>query len=283
MIEFRDFYRAIHGYYPFEWQELVAERIIENGWPDDDVLDPPTASGKTSMLDIAVYALAAQAGLPALERTAPLRTFFVIDRRLVVDDVTRHAVKILEGLKKPELEDVRERLMSFNRERALVVATLRGGMYHDDTWAYLPNQPLICVSTVDQVGSRLLFRGYGLNARRRPIDAGLLGCDSLFIVDEAHLSAPFLQTLGWVRKYAGWAERPPAPAPRVLEMTATSKRESGFDLPADIYERDEKLGPRLMAEKRTELRETEGSFGPRDGASAGGRELRPEERSFGGR
>lgn len=129
-------------------------------------------------------------------------------------------------------------------------------MYHDDTWADLPNQPLICVSTVDQVGSRLLFRGYGLNGRRRPIDAGLLGCDSLFIVDEAHLSQPFLQTLGWVRKYAAWAERPPAPPPRVVEMTATSKRESGFDLPADIYERDGELSKRLLAEKRAELRET---------------------------
>lgn len=256
MIEFRDFYRAIHGHTPFEWQQWVARRIVEHGWPERDVLDPPTASGKTSMLDIAVYALAAQAGVPALQRSAPLRTFFVIDRRLVVDDVTRHAVTILEGLEKPELHEIRERLMSFGGERPLEVATLRGGMYHDDTWADLPNQPLLCIATVDQAGSRLLFRGYGLNDRRRPIDAGLLGCDSLFIVDEAHLSTPFLDTLGWVQKYAGWAETPVAPPPRVLEMTATSKAESGFELPEDIFERDPELRGRLTAIKRAELRET---------------------------
>ncbi len=257
MIEFRDFYKAIHGYAPFNWQEFVANRILANGWPSREVLDPPTASGKTSMIDIAVYVLAAQHGLPALERSAPLRTFFVTDRRLVVDDVTRHGLKILEAIEqRPELRDICERLRSFGGSRPIEITTLRGGMYHDETWADLPNQPLICVSTVDQVGSRLLFRGYGLNERRRPIDAGLLGCDSLFIVDEAHLSTPFLQTLEWVQKYARWAERPPAPPPRVIEMTATPQRESGFALPADVYERDEKLGPRLNAEKRTELRET---------------------------
>lgn len=102
MIEFREFYRVIHPFYPFEWQELVAQRIVENGWPVDDVLDPPTASGKTSMLDIAVYALAAQAGVPALERTAPLRTFFVIDRRLVVDGVTEHALGIQKAIEEKE-------------------------------------------------------------------------------------------------------------------------------------------------------------------------------------
>ena len=50
------------------------------------------------MIDIAVFALAMQCNRPALERTAPLRTFFVIDRRLVVDDVTRHALEVLKAI-----------------------------------------------------------------------------------------------------------------------------------------------------------------------------------------
>ena len=266
MIDFPEFYQSVHGYRPFGWQAFVANRIVENGWPASDVLDPPTAAGKTSMIDIAIYALAAQCNRVALERTAPLRTFFVIDRRLVVDDVTRHALKVANTIEeKAELRDIRERLLRFGGARPLAVTTLRGGMYHDDSWADLPNQPLVCVSTVDQVGSRLLFRGYGVSERRRPIDAGLLGCDSLFIVDEAHLSQPFLQTLGWVTKYAGWGEQTPAPTPRVLEMTATPTRASEFRLPADIYEQDDKLSPRLKVEKRAELWETADIVGEASG------------------
>lgn len=257
MISFAAFYEAIHNRPPFQWQEHVASQIAETGWPENDVLDPPTAAGKTSLIDIAVYALALQSGRSASERTAPLRSFFVIDRRLVVDDITRHALQVMHAIEdNTALREVRERLCAFGGDRPLEVATLRGGMYRDDSWLNMPNQPLVCVSTVDQVGSRLLFRGYGVSDRRRPIDAGLIGCDSLIILDEAHLSQPFVETLRWVRKYAGWAEQPPAPAPHVIEMTATSKRQSGFELTSAIYENDPELSPRLLIAKNAVLRET---------------------------
>ena len=64
---------------------------------------------------------------------------------------------------------------------------MRGGMYRDNGWADEPNQPLVCVSTVDQTGSRLLFRGYvQVGPSSRPVHAGLIGTDSLIIVYEAH-------------------------------------------------------------------------------------------------
>ena len=259
MIDFETFYRSVHQHDPFPWQIRLANDVAANGWREGQSIRLPTASGKTSLLDIAVFALAVQAGRPLCERTVPLRTFFVVDRRLVVDDVTRHAEKLSEALNNEgdgeELDEIRENLKKFESKTPLLVTTLRGGMYRSSAWADSPNQPLICVSTVDQAGSRLLFRGYGTSGKRRPVDAGLIGCDSLIILDEAHLSRPFVETMEAVRKYGDWAEQKQLFRPlRFVQMSATSRDENSFTLDKDDYE-NETLAKRLNAEKMARLRE----------------------------
>jgi CRISPR-associated endonuclease/helicase Cas3 len=255
--DFAPFYKAVHGHDPFPWQVRLARRVAGSGWPA--VLALPTAAGKTSTIDVAMFTLALQAERPPAERTAPLRVFLVIDRRLVVDQGAEHARTLKRALASPEapppVREVARRLSWFGGSGPLHVSALRGGMYRDDSWARAPNQPTVCVSTVDQTGSRLLFRGYGLSDYRRPVHAGLVGNDALYLIDEAHLSQPFLDTLQAVRKYRSWAEQPLSTPFVVVEMSATPHT-SGERFGLDGEDRGNNvLRTRLAASKPVSLGE----------------------------
>ena len=237
--DFAEYFNAIHGHDPFPWQQGLVEQLArEDRWPD--VLDLPTGTGKTAALDAAVFHLALQAH--DRERCAPLRIVLVVDRRLVVDDAHRRAQKIAAALceamrcpeaARPVVAEVARRLQRLAGcdEPPLVAERLRGGAPLEHDWARTPTQPTILCSTVDQVGSRLLFRGYGVSNRMKPVHAGLLGEDSLILLDEAHLSEPFRQTLQAVRTTGGAHVTP-------VVLTAT---------PGGDYERPFTLGQRDRA------------------------------------
>src|ERR1041385_5465121 len=89
---FEEFFHALWDYSPFPWQNILAEQVATGIWPK--ALDLPTAAGKTACIEIALYALAAQANRPTAERSAPRRIWFVVDRRIVVDEAFARAEKI---------------------------------------------------------------------------------------------------------------------------------------------------------------------------------------------
>jgi CRISPR-associated endonuclease/helicase Cas3 len=192
---FREFFTVVHGVEPFAWQMALAERVIEGGaWPTS--LEVPTGLGKTAALDVAVVALALQANLDPAERTAPTRTFVVVNRRLIVDQAFERAKRIAEALNNPRADVTRQVAEALCRigggRQPLEVVRMRGGVTWSWRWLASPAQPAIVAATVDQFGSRLLFRGYGVGERQRPIDAALCGCDALVLVDEAHLARPLI-------------------------------------------------------------------------------------------
>ena len=243
---------------PFPWQSALMKMVAEQAWPE--TLDLPTSAGKTATIDIAIFHLALEADKPPLERRAPVRILFTIDRRLVVDDAYRRACYIRDRLAEAKcgiLSEVAERLARLaNSNEPLKVIELRGGLPREPVFIQNPNQPTIVLSTVDQVGSRLLFRGYGVSQSMRPIYAALVGTDSMLILDEAHLSKPFEETLRWIRRYQSdaWAEEPIRRPITVVRMTATpSNNNEGVTLLKDADWDHPVLGPRLNCAKLASL------------------------------
>jgi CRISPR-associated endonuclease/helicase Cas3 len=263
--DFPVFFRAIHQHQPFPWQERLAHRVLVEGWPA--AIDVPTGLGKTSLIDVAVFTLAATADQPRHERRAPLRTFFVIDRRLVVDHVYEHMLRLRDHLAEahgvPVLRQVAERLRLLARlpegEPPLQVHRLRGGIAGDSGWAAArPDIPALVVSTVDQFGSRLLFRGYGVTPGQRPIHAALTGNDALLIVDEAHLSEPLLQTVTGVGRAQHRAARVAPRGLQVVRMGATLAPRAGRVHGISKWDwQDETARQRLQARKLLRLHELE--------------------------
>ena len=254
---FRDFFRALHGYDPFPWQSRLASQVCEGAWPH--VIDLPTASGKTACIDIALYAM-------AVTGKGPRRVFFVVDRRVVVDaayDRMRDIANKINEAKSGVLGTVAGRLREMAGckpdQDAVAAYEMRGGIYRDDSWVRSPLQPTLIASTVDQIGSRLLFRGYGVWDNVLPMHAALVANDSLILLDEAHCSRPFAETVAAVQKYRSkdWAPGMPESPFLFVEMTATPRDPSGlrFILEKEDYEH-EHLRQRLYASKPTALIES---------------------------
>jgi CRISPR-associated endonuclease/helicase Cas3 len=263
--DFAAFHAAVHGgKQPFAWQQRLLEQIVrDEAWPR--VLDLPTGAGKTTCIDIALFALALDATNESSERWCPRRIAMVVDRRIVVDQVAERGRSILRALmtsRDAAVVRVAERLRSLTRsgEEPLGVFTLRGGMPKDDGWARTPDQPLVIASTVDQVGSRMLIQGYGVSQGMKPVHAGLLANDTLLLLDEVHLSEPFRQTLDQLarlrERFSGNGVKTRF-AHAFLSATPGAAAERPFALLESEKRPNSPLGPRLHASKPARLVEVD--------------------------
>jgi CRISPR-associated endonuclease/helicase Cas3 len=248
--DFPHAFASIHGHPPFEWQRRLMREVDEKGWPS--CVAAPTGAGKTAVLDIAIFHLALELSRGARPRRAPTRIVLAVDRRLIVDQAFERGKKIRRKLNEPG-DDLLKRIAGA-LGAPLHVEEIRGGIPHEDDWARTPVQPTILCTTVDQLGSRLLFRGYGVSESMAPVHAGLLGQDALILLDEAHLSAAFEETLGFV-----FSRRKPAKAPgedlaivapwAVCTLTATPRGHVAHIFQLDARERaEESIAQRLKSE-----------------------------------
>ena len=186
ILSFEDFCQTVHGHKPFPWQVRAAHRLAARR--------SFSCHGAYRSWQVHHARCRSWAAAQGTWR----RIAFVVDRRIVVDAVHDRAVRIAERLH--DTDDPRLRRLA-NAVGEIQVVRLRGGVHGDDDWVLYPERLTIMLTTVNQFGSRLLFRGYGVSPRRWSMHAGIVGSDSLVIVDEAHLSEPFIQTLSVAQGY----------------------------------------------------------------------------------
>lgn len=200
---------------PFPWQDDLLQRFQQGRIPR--ALDIPTGLGKTSVMAIWLVAR-------ALGARVPRRLVYVVDRRAVVDQATTVAT----GLRRL-VDESPEIKRGLGLERDLPISTLRGQHIDNREWLEDPSAPGIVVGTVDMVGSRLLFEGYGVSWKMRPYHAGLLASDTLLVLDEAHLVPPFERLLDTIAsaKDRGFGASPGAadwiPSLILLALSATGQ------------------------------------------------------------
>jgi CRISPR-associated endonuclease/helicase Cas3 len=241
---FNDDFTLLTGNRPFPWQRALYERFIASDFPK--ACDLPTGLGKTSVIALWLLALAKNPKLPR-------RLVYVVNRRTVVDQSTAEAERLRTRLLEPEarpLHDALDALAAVPAKHPLAISTLRGEFADNGAWRRDPSRPAIIVGTVDMIGSRLLFNGYGCGFRSRPLHAGFLGQDALLVHDEAHLEPAFQSLLTAV---ADEQRRCNEPRPlKVLALSATGRMEPDFTLGEEDFHH-EIVNKRLCARKGLQL------------------------------
>jgi CRISPR-associated endonuclease/helicase Cas3 len=265
-------FAVLTGFKAFCWQRRLFRRFVAGDMPAS--LDLPTGLGKTSVMAVWLIARAYGADLPR-------RLVYVVDRRAVVDQATEEAKKLrnaLEGTAEhfaaldkttraqamQAAAELKKRL-GFDNDRQFPISTLRGAHVDNREWLEDPGAPAMIVGTVDMIGSRLLFEGYGVSRRMRPYQAGLLGVDTLIVLDEAHLVPPFAHLLRAIAQDAALWPRDPAnrallPTFVFLPLSATQRDSGGCEheqVPLRLEEEDKSdaiVARRLDARKRLRLK-----------------------------
>lgn len=250
---FRESYSALTGNpEPFPWQEDLFLRFCDCDIPKD--LDLPTGCGKTSAMVVWLLALARQAQAGPEGVSLPRRLVWVVNRRVVVDQATSEAERLKQRLKEEgprELDPVRAALRKLsvtNTGDLVAVSTLRGQFADNAEWRDDPARPAVVVGTVDMVGSRLLFAGYGRGFKSRPLHAGFIGQDALLIHDEAHLEPAFQELIVAIESEQQRCRD--LRRLRVMALTATSRgtKDNQFTL-TDADRKHEEIRKRIEAKK----------------------------------
>jgi CRISPR-associated endonuclease/helicase Cas3 len=227
--EYAKAFESLTGNPPFPWQWALYDKWFRHGsFPSSCNL--PTGLGKTSVVAIWLIALAYHSD------KMPRRLVYVVNRRTVVDQTTT------------EVENLRANLPQLNSSLgSLAISTLRGQFADNREWSADPSRPAVICGTVDMIGSRLLFSGYGCGFKSRPLQAGFLGQDVLLIHDEAHLEPAFQDLLIAIedeqKRSNEFAKF------HVVELSATSRRDGEVFKLSEADGRNEVVKHRIHAAK----------------------------------
>ncbi len=266
--QFNETFLHLTGNPPFPWQRRLYAKWVLRDFPKS--CDLPTGAGKTSVVALWLIALAEN------PEKIPRRLVYVVNRRTVVDQTTEEVEKIAENIAKANRQNLSPSLSKFyeklsclsainfpEKESPLAISTLRGQMADNRAWSADPCRPAVIIGTVDMIGSRLLFGGYRIGFKSRPLHAGFLGQDALLIHDEAHLEPAFQDLAEAIVKQQKKDDPNFAQADarqiQLVKLTATPREDTAededdesFHLESDDHE-DPILSQRLCASKNLRL------------------------------
>lgn len=269
--DFATFFAEINnGSPPYPWQHRLLDHLLaERTWPDR--LVAPTGAGKTSIVDVHVFANALHS--VGQGPRVPRRLAMVVDRRVVVDSHDEHARAIadrLAGTSDGIVAEVADALLRLTADgpaltaegralarQPLVTTRIRGGSPVPRGWLDQVDSCAVLACTPDMWGSRLLLRGYGSSRRAYPRAAGLLAMDAAVVVDEAHLSRQLLMTARRVAELQAAAPHSiGVPVLQVVEATATPDPGDGLTevgVESDDLSPEEPLTDRMTRPKPVRL------------------------------
>ena len=233
------YFREVAGHDPYQWQARLFDAFVEGNIPKS--VDIPTGLGKT--LCVLLFLLA-RIQNPEL----PRRVIYIVDRRAIVDQTAEQIRLWVDKFTKiSSLSTSFNRISAFPSSLPVQLGVLRGGLADDGEWRLDPARPSVVVGTVDMVGSRIMFSGYGDGRSRRSMHAGLLGHDSIVMLDEAHLSPPMealIHTINQLQNHSKFQSM-------ALSATNTESENVFRLLPEE--ESDPLVNNRLHAVKRPEF------------------------------
>ena len=262
MMMFDEIFEKLTGNAPFPWQKALYERFIgERAGGIPASCDLPTGLGKTSVVAVWLTALAIHPD------RIPRRLVYVVNRRTVVDQTTAEVANYRKALNSESgLADIRKALAELcafplnNDETSspLALSTLRGQFADNREWSADPTRPAVIVGTVDMIGSRLLFSGYGVGFKSKPLHAGFLGQNVLLVHDEAHLEPAFQELIEAIEEQQRDHEADvPWRKLRVMELSATSRGTGDVFSLTNIDRANSEVVKRIESKKRLVLHKLE--------------------------
>jgi CRISPR-associated endonuclease/helicase Cas3 len=249
-------FAALTDVTPLRWQERLYQQMLKGDLPS--VCDLPTGLGKTMVIPIWLIALAKQSGEGG-DKPLPRRLIYIVNRRTVVDQATSVVEQIRQRLLDPDghglsahkeaLRTLAEALkgLASTVDALLAVSTLRGELADNEEWKGDPARAAIIIGTIDMIGSKLLFSGYGDGRYWRAQHAGLLGQDALIVHDEAHLTPAFsdlLHRLAAVQRQS--RELRPV---HVMELSATSRGGAGRVLKLEPEDEEDQVTGKVVKDR----------------------------------
>jgi CRISPR-associated endonuclease/helicase Cas3 len=258
-INFDHAFTALTGNAPFPWlRKLYEEWFAKGKFPAS--CNIPTGLGKTSVIASWLIALAKHPD------RMPRRLVYVVNRRTVVDQTTNEVEKLRANLGAARLLDTLTQLCAIPLDKdqsPLAISTLRGQFADNREWSSDPCRPAVISGTVDMIGSRLLFNGYGVGFKGKPLHAGFLGQDALLVHDEAHLEAPFQQLIDKIELEQRDRERTgelPWRKLEVMTLTATARNDDSNRNDTLELTNEEKNAPAQITSPGDVLRPQKGSI-----------------------